>query len=178
MMKINKLIISLFLPVVILMSFSTLGGVVFAGDVVSAPHSTVLPPTEYTVMDCERLMSEVNRNYKDAKKTIKDRESGFQIGDTIYPDSYTDILACAIKTGDIKMWMIPYYIRYILEFVIGLAGLVAVGAVVFGGYLYLFGGISSDKDKGKNAIKNGLIGLVLIFSAWGLVNVLIALVTG
>ncbi|MBD3361158.1 hypothetical protein GF366_05160 [Candidatus Peregrinibacteria bacterium] len=89
-----------------------------------------------------------------------------------------DILGCAIMTGDIKIWMIPFYIRFFLEFIIGIAGLVAVGGIIYGGYLYLFAGLTEDKDKGKNAIKNGIIGLILTLTAWGIVNVVIALVTG
>lgn len=75
------------------------------------------------------------------------------------------------------MWMIPFFIRYVLEFIIGIAGLLAVGGVVYGGYLYLFAGLSDDKDKGKNAIKNGIIGLVLVLTAWAVVNIVIGLVT-
>ncbi|MFH1284160.1 MAG: pilin, partial [Candidatus Peregrinibacteria bacterium] len=91
---------------------------------------------------------------------------------------YTDILGCAIKTGDIKLWMVPFFIRYFLEFVIGIAGLVSVGGIIYGGYLYLFAGLSDDKDKGKSAIKNSVIGLVLTLTAWGIVNIVMALVTG
>jgi type IV secretion system pilin len=88
-----------------------------------------------------------------------------------------DILACAIKTGDIHMWMVPFYIKYILEFVIGLSGLVCVGGIVYGGFVYIFSGIGDDKEKGKNAIMYSVIGLILTLLAWAIVNLVIALVT-
>jgi hypothetical protein len=88
------------------------------------------------------------------------------------------ILACGIKTGDIHLWMIPYYIKYILQFVIGISGLVSVGGIVYGGYLYLFAGVSNDKDQGKKAIQYALLGMVLTLVAWALVNIIMSLVTG
>ncbi|MDA1061242.1 MAG: hypothetical protein O3B47_05650, partial [bacterium] len=88
------------------------------------------------------------------------------------------LLGCAIKTGNIKLWMVPYFIRTILEFVIGLAGLIAVGGVVYGGYLYLFAGISEDKDKGKKAIMYGVAGMAITMVAWAFVNIVLAVLTG
>jgi hypothetical protein len=86
-------------------------------------------------------------------------------------------LGCGIKTGNIKLYMVPYYVRSILEFIIGVSGLVCVGAIIFGGYWYLFAGISEDKEKGKKAIIHGLVGMVLTLVAWAIVNILISLFT-
>lgn len=163
-----------------------LSAMVFAAEVppdtTLDPHKTILPESDKTVTECQVVMNAVNNDMDGAKKAISKRED-FMVGmDPTAPGSeivgYTTILACAIMTGDVKMWMVPYFIRYVLEFIIGIAGLIAVGAIVYGGYLYLFAGISDDKDKGKNAIKNGVIGLVLTLVAWAVVNIVIALVTG
>ncbi|MFA6917297.1 MAG: pilin [Candidatus Gracilibacteria bacterium] len=89
----------------------------------------------------------------------------------------SQILGCGIKTGNIKLYMIPYYIRSVLEFIIGISGLVCVGAIVFGGYWYLFAGVSEDKERGKKAIQYGIIGMVLTLLAWAIVNVVISLLT-
>gem|GEM_PF-2684814 len=88
-----------------------------------------------------------------------------------------NVLGCAIKTGIVKLYMIPYFIQSILEFIIGLSGIVSVAAIVYGGYFYLFAGISEDKDTGKKAIQNGLIGMVVALMAWALVNIGIRLLT-
>jgi len=152
----------------------------------SVEGSTILPSKDdLTVSDCEVVMRYVNSTpVKEIKEIIAKKESvhGLDLapvegkikGDAV---KYTQILGCAVTTGDIKMWMIPFFIRYVLEFIIGIAGLLAVGGVVYGGYLYLFAGLSDDKDKGKNAIKNGIIGLVLVLTAWAVVNIVISLVT-
>jgi hypothetical protein len=162
--------------------------VVFADEtgVYSDPGSTVLPDTKFSVSKCEEIMVRVNilttkvfdeSQSPNIRSQIASREASIDLGGNVGSVSYTDILACSIKTGEIKMWMVPFFIRFILEFIIGLAGLVSVAGVVYGGYLYLFAGISDDKDKGKNAIKNSVIGLVLSLTAWAIVNVVISFIT-
>ena len=99
---------------------------------------TVLPGTEKGVSDCKTVMNYVNTHSGAVKKffTNADNEDfGFDTGAGGVADE-NDILGCGIKTGDIKLWMIPYYIRYVLEFIIQISGLVAVGGIMYGGYLY------------------------------------------
>lgn len=153
-----------------------LGG--FSSPVFAGEATTILPGTEQTQVNCEKILWYVNLDAETARNAIKGRDEfkPKQEGADIQA-TYLDILACAIRTGDIKLWMVPFFIRFFLEFIIGIAGLVAVGGVIYGGYLYLFAGLSDDKEKGKNAIKNGLLGLVLILTAWAIVNIVIALVS-
>jgi len=142
---------------------------------------TILPDTAYQqISDCEAIMRYVNNHPEEIKKAISERQaeiSGPSSPNFDYTPSYTDIMGCAIKTGDIKFWMVPYFVRYILEFIIGIAGLASVAGIVYGGYFYLFAGLSDDQQKGKNAIKNSIIALVLSLSAWAIVNIVISLVT-
>jgi Type IV secretion system pilin len=158
----------------------------FAGDAVAPAGSTLLPDKgELNVSNCEAIMRAVN--YTDVKKikeviAKKQTADNFLAFDAVLPHvpaeiKYTQILGCAITTGDVKAWMIPFFIRYVLEFIIGLAGLITVGGIVYGGYLYLFAGLSDDKDKGKNAIKNGILGFILVLTSWAIVNIVITLVT-
>ncbi len=145
--------------------------------------ATILPSVSgdfSNIAQCERLMVDVNINILKARETIASRGSDFQCI-SCQPSrsaSANDILGCAIKTGDIKLWMVPFYVRRVLEFIIALAGILTVGGILYGGYMYLFAGLSDDKDKGKNAIKNGVIGLVLTLTAWAIVNIVVALVSG
>lgn len=148
-------------------------------DLPSDKEGTILPPTGKTVKDCKELMN-VIENFG-----FSDEERKWLFSNDLKQDilmegitfKAKDILGCGIKTGQIRLWMIPYYIRYILQFVIGIAGLVAVGGIVYGGYLYLFAGISDDKDKGKHAIIYSVAGMVLTLVAWVLVNIIISVVT-
>lgn len=138
---------------------------------------TVLPVTQFDdIKDCERVMFHVNIDVDTVKKIVTKRESQALEGITP-PVTANDILGCAIKTGDIKLWMVPFYVRYILEFVIGVAGLLVVGGIVYGGYLYLFGALTEQKEQGKKAIINSLIGLVLSLSAWAIVSIVIQFVS-
>ncbi|MBT4917639.1 hypothetical protein HN709_04415 [Candidatus Peregrinibacteria bacterium] len=188
-----------------LISFMSVGLVAFAET--SAPKATVLPDTNFTTIDCQTVMDWVSRKLVDESLDVLVPSSGSLTDGTFAPGtvttfvvpsskkiiakresmmidplnkiaSYTDILACGIKTGNIPLWMVPFYLRWILEFIIGLAGLASVAGLVVGGYMYMFGGLSSEKDKGKNAIKNAVIGLVLTLTAWAIVNVVLSLVTG
>lgn len=85
-------------------------------------------------------------------------------------ESKNNFLACAIKTGKIKFWMIPFYIVYFIEFVIGISGLVAVLFLVVGGFQLIMSGASEGQEKAKNTIKYALIGMVVVLVAWVLVN--------
>lgn len=144
----------------------------------------ILPGTTTSVKDCNQLMNEVSM-YRDCQKInlFSGSEDIVDIVDGLnrcaISDGHTPIkvLACGIKTGQMRLWMIPYYIRYILEFVIGIAGIVAVGGVIYGGYLYLFAGLLDDKENGKKAIMYGVVGMILTLVAWAFVNIVISVVT-
>lgn len=144
---------------------------------------TVLPSTRFEkIVDCERIMFYVNIDVDAMRKAVSTREGVIleglpSMGEYGALVTANDILGCAIKTGDIKLWMVPFYIRYVLEFVIGVAGLLVVGGIVYGGYLYLFGALTEQKEQGKKAIINSLIGLVLSLSAWAIVSIVIQFVS-
>ena len=88
-----------------------------------------------------------------------------------------DILACAVETGNVKLWMLPYFISYIANFVINITGTISVLMVLLGGFWYMTGGISDDKEKGKKTITYALIGLGLSMLAWIIVNIIQVAVT-
>ena len=178
---VGVLFIALFLPLTSISAFAE-----SASDPVVPEGSTILPDKgALTVVNCEAIMRVVNYTPIDKVKEAiakKKTADSFMPFDAVLPMipaeiKYTQVLGCAITTGDVKAWMVPFFIRYILEFIIGLAGLIAVGGIVYGGYLYLFAGLSDDKDKGKNTIKNGLIGFVIVLTSWAIVNIVISLIT-
>lgn len=197
-MNIYKVFVArLMVSVLVLMTIST---VAFAAPAdnpntgTSSSRATILPNTALSVPNCETLMNEVAKNScliqvnlfgkkntscdSGANPTIS---GGAAQNTAVLPSigaaKANDVLACGIKTGTIHLWMMPYYVRYILEFVIGLSGLAAVGGMIYGGYMYLFAGLSSEKDQGKKAIMYGVIGMILTLVAWALVNIIISFVT-
>lgn len=131
--------------------------------------STILP-TAADDVSCEFIL--------DAWEEAYMGEDGSSGGYTALPTEAPDtMLACAIRTGDIHFWMIPLYVNYVLEFLIGLAGLIAVLMVVIGGYYYIYGAITDDKEKGKTIITYALGGFMLVLSSWFLVNLLLLAVS-
>lgn len=85
-------------------------------------------------------------------------------------ETLISILGCAVKTGRLHLYMMPFFITYLSEFLLEIAGLIAILFVVLGGYRYVVGGLTEDKDSGKKTVTNALIGLIVAFSAWIVVN--------
>ena len=83
-----------------------------------------------------------------------------------------EVLSCGIKTGNIHLWMVPFYITNIVEFLINIVGIISVLFVILGGYYYAWGGLTEDKEKGKKTVMYALIGLALSTMAWIIVNII------
>lgn len=61
--------------------------------------------------------------------------------------------------------------QQILQGIIGVAGLAAVGILVYGGYMFIMSGGESDKvEKAQNIIKYAVMGLILVFLSVLIVN--------
>jgi hypothetical protein len=88
-----------------------------------------------------------------------------------------NLLGCAIKTGRITLGMIPYFISYVTNFFLAIIGLICVLFIVLGGYYYIYGGISDQKEKGKKTIYHALLGMGVAILAWVIVNIIMAAVT-
>jgi len=86
-------------------------------------------------------------------------------------------LACALKTGHIQFWMVPYFVTFMLEFLISIAGLIAILMLIVGAYYYIAGGLTDDKEKGKTIIKYALGGLILTTLSWVIVNIILLALT-
>lgn len=97
--------------------------------------------------------------------------------DGIPKEDVEAILGCALKTGEVQFWMIPYYVVFVMEFVIQLAGLIVVLMIMVGAYYYIAGGLTEDKEKGKTIITYAIGGFILTLSAWILVNILLLALT-
>jgi hypothetical protein len=74
--------------------------------------------------------------------------------------------------------MIPYFFTYFINFLLGMSGIITVLFIVIGGYHYVVGGLTEEKEKGKNTIKHALMGMGVALLAWTIVTVLINAITG
>ncbi len=93
-------------------------------------------------------------------------------------DGQYNVIACALKSGRFHLFMVPYMIRYFVEVVIQLSGLICTLFIIIGAYQYLIGAVTESKQKGKDTIKHALIGLVITLLAWIIVNVVQVALTG
>ncbi len=70
----------------------------------------------------------------------------------------------ALGGGDIRVTVVK-----IINTALGLLGIIAVGIVLYGGFLYMTSGGEEDKiNKAKKILINGVIGLVIILSAFAI----------
>lgn len=109
--------------------------------------------------------------FKDASGDLNDYLKEASSADTEW------FLACALKTGNVTFAMIPYYIRFALDFLIQIIGLMIVAIIMVGAYYYIAGGVTDDKEKGKKIITYAIGGYALVLVSWVLVNVLLLALT-
>ena len=79
-------------------------------------------------------------------------------------------LAEKFRTGNFELYDLPEYVVYLIEFLIYIAGGIAVLFVVIGGYKYMIGGATDDKEAGKKTIGYALAGFAIAVLAWTIVN--------
>jgi hypothetical protein len=163
--KFARKLMLMFLAIWIAMNVSFVGLMALAAD--DAPAGTLLPSIEDGI-DCEQMFLLFTREELKTDLDNPGIDSGYK----------NNILGCAVKTGRVSLWMVPYFLKYIIEFILYLGGLVAVGGIVYGGIMYTFSGLSNDKEKGKKAVLYSVGGMVLMYLAWTIVNVVIGLLTG
>ena len=80
-------------------------------------------------------------------------------------------------TGDFTWIDVINFLLHLIQMLLTLAGILAIILIMYGGFQYIFGAMSDDKDAGKNTIKYSLLGLAVTLSAWILVDITISLVT-
>jgi len=78
---------------------------------------------------------------------------------------YPEIFGYAPKT--VEQTLLPDYIKYIFNFIISLAGIIALGALIYGGVQYLTSTGQPEKLKtARNQILTALLGVVILLSAY------------
>ena len=91
--------------------------------------------------------------------------------------SGTELLGCAIKTGKVSLQMVPHFISFFANFLLSLSGLISVLFIVIGGFMYIYGGLTDQKERGKKYIYHALMGMVLALMAWTIVSVIMVALT-
>lgn len=95
---------------------------------------------------------------------------------SIIPDE-DEGLKKAFQTGEFSLDLIMKFGFYIIQTLIELAGVVAVIMIMVGGYRYVIGSLSEDKESGKNTLKFSLIGFAVAVLSWIIVDFVITFFT-
>jgi len=92
-------------------------------------------------------------------------------GKGIIPESEEkNDLGDKIKNGTIALSDLPEFIIYLIDLATKIAGTIAVGFLIYGGFLFILSGLTEKKEEAKNTIKYSFIGLIITFLAWLIVN--------
>lgn len=164
---------------------AVLGGLFIAFSVLQVPvilaatGTTIIPSVDKSI-DCDQLTKDVEEGYA-LESATGETDLDFIVSayggtESSNPD-VSAYISCSIKTGRIHLYIIPYIIRYLAEFGIGIAATVSMLFIVIGGFQYLTGPLTQNKEQGKKTITYALIGLVLTLSAWVIVNIVQVFVT-
>ena len=83
---------------------------------------------------------------------------------------------CAIKSPDAVGGLEPFIWKIVLNVVdmlLQIAGYIAVGFIIYGGFLYMTSGGSADRAvQAKKSILNAIIGLVIAIGSVAIVNLI------
>ena len=124
------------------------------------------------------LVPRTELSYDDCKKKMAEFEASSNQSSLLTAENRNDTLGCAIKTGRITFSMVPYFITYITNFLLGMSGIICLLFIVIGGYHYVVGGLTDEKENGKNTIKHALMGMGVALLSWSIVSVIINAITG
>jgi hypothetical protein len=82
----------------------------------------------------------------------------------------TKKLSKRIKNGQVNLGDVIIVITKTIDFITKIAGTIAVVFLIYGGYQYMLGSISDDKEGAKKTIQYAIIGLIVAFMAYLIVN--------
>lgn len=163
--------VSLILAILVLVSMQNINIVFASGTVL--PGGSKSASAYLDEAQCKSAVEAWIQEYE--KKGLNGLPETISVED--YDTTSDDMLSCAIKSGYIKFWMVPFFIRNIMQWLISIAGLISLLMTMVGAYYYIYGSLTDDKDKGKTIIKYALGGLILTTLAWVIVNVILLAIT-
>ncbi len=92
--------------------------------------------------------------------------------DRAISQNLNEVLGCAIKYGLVQLWMFPFFLVQLLEFLVALAGMLCMFFIVLGGYHYIYGGITDEKEKGKKTVMYAIMGFIVVLVSWIVINII------
>ncbi len=148
-----------------------------------SPRSLIPEETPGIMLDCIKVMGLPDLKVQ-VRKNDKIDVSGLEYDISGKPTSGAGTVAardtaltCGIKSGRIPLWLIPFYIVRVIDFLLFFGGLISVLFMVIGGYHMIIGSYSEEKENGKNTIKYAILGLVVTLLAYTIVTVVMLFLT-
>lgn len=89
-------------------------------------------------------------------------------------DKYSSEVLEAAGCNVAKDYKISKPIQNLINIVLGIAGVIAVGVIIYGGFLFMkSGGDAAKVALGRRAITGGVVGLIIALLAFAIVNFII-----
>jgi hypothetical protein len=79
-------------------------------------------------------------------------------------------LGSKIRDGEVALSDVPAIIIYLIDLITQIAGTISVIFLIYGGFQLMISGLTEDKEAAKNTIKYAIMGIVVAFLAWVIVN--------
>lgn len=98
-----------------------------------------------------------------------------QFNPHLIPESGT-IGGCSFITGQFTWGCIPLYIAFLIQTVFSFIGTLCLIQIIWAGYEMAIGGLSGDKEAGKNRLQRALMGLAFSLFVYLIVNMVVSVV--
>jgi hypothetical protein len=149
---------------------------------VFAQDFSLLPKAGKNRIDCSLLMRSFDTKYQGLKNLPYNSYARFNKALQSFPNGTITIpedlgerenlmLGCGVVTGKIRFYFWKPYVAYLIKNMSILAGILSMLFITIGGYQYFLAMVSGEDSNAKNTVKNAILGLVISFSSWIIVEI-------
>ena len=93
-------------------------------------------------------------------------------------DAALKSLANRVETGELEVKDVLFFIVKLIDLVSALAGTLCVIMLLYGGFQYMMSGLNDDKESAKKTIRYAIMGLIVAFLAYLIINIIFSQFTG
>ena len=97
-----------------------------------------------------------------------------QQGGGLIPDSGILAPGCDFITGEFHFYCVPIYVGYLVKFVFGFGAGMCIFNIIRGGYQIVLGGLSGEKESGKNRVTWAINGLIVAILSFAMVDIVVS----
>ncbi len=122
------------------------------------------------------FLSGLVEGQSDGKKTIQAGVIGLII--VLIARAITALIQGSVNANGFTAAALTPFVNNLTDFLFGLAAVVTALVIVWGGYKYLFAGLPGEQKDGKDTIRNGVVGLIVVLLARGIADVIKRTING